>query len=68
VEKTEDECMVFSIPRRLTVEEIPDVINHFRIAARNAIDAGNFIFKKQREKDRPIRKLEKKATYYYASS
>uniref|UniRef100_A0A0D3FW96 NADH:flavin oxidoreductase/NADH oxidase N-terminal domain-containing protein n=2 Tax=Oryza TaxID=4527 RepID=A0A0D3FW96_9ORYZ len=38
VEKNED--MDFPVPRRLAVEEIPDVINHFRIAARNAIDAG----------------------------
>uniref|UniRef100_A0A0E0DER3 NADH:flavin oxidoreductase/NADH oxidase N-terminal domain-containing protein n=1 Tax=Oryza meridionalis TaxID=40149 RepID=A0A0E0DER3_9ORYZ len=38
VEKNED--MDFPVPRRLAVEEIPDIINHFRIAARNAIDAG----------------------------
>lgn len=41
VEKNED--MDFPVPRRLAVEEIPDVINHFRIAARNAIDAGKMI-------------------------
>ncbi|TVU14265.1 hypothetical protein EJB05_37724 [Eragrostis curvula] len=40
VAKSEDYYMDFSIPRRLTVEEIPDVVNQFRIAARNAIDAG----------------------------
>uniref|UniRef100_A0A0D9W5F9 NAC domain-containing protein n=1 Tax=Leersia perrieri TaxID=77586 RepID=A0A0D9W5F9_9ORYZ len=40
VEKNEDNYMDFPIPRRLAVEEIPDVINHFRMAARYAIDAG----------------------------
>ncbi|XP_021842702.1 putative 12-oxophytodienoate reductase 11 isoform X1 [Spinacia oleracea] len=30
----------FSIPRRLTTEEIPSVVNDFRLAARNAIEAG----------------------------
>ncbi|KAK9756959.1 hypothetical protein RND81_01G132400 [Saponaria officinalis] len=30
----------FSIPRRLTTEEIPSVVDDFRIAARNAIEAG----------------------------
>nr|QHA94738.1 12-oxo-phytodienoic acid reductase [Saccharum hybrid cultivar] len=40
VEKNGDDHMDFPIPRRLTIEEIPNVINHFRIAARNAVDAG----------------------------
>uniref|UniRef100_A0A0E0KR24 NADH:flavin oxidoreductase/NADH oxidase N-terminal domain-containing protein n=1 Tax=Oryza punctata TaxID=4537 RepID=A0A0E0KR24_ORYPU len=40
VEKNEASYMDFPVPRRLAVEEIPDIINHFRIAARNAIDAG----------------------------
>jgi len=43
VEKNEDDHMDFPIPRRLTVEEIPNVINHFRVAARNAVDAGKLI-------------------------
>lgn len=43
VEKNGDDYMDFPIPRRLTVEEIPDVINHFRIAARNAVDTGKLI-------------------------
>lgn len=30
----------FSTPRRLETHEIPDVVNDFRIAARNAIEAG----------------------------
>ena len=30
----------FSTPRRLTTEEIPQVVNDFRLAARNAIEAG----------------------------
>ncbi|KNA15893.1 hypothetical protein SOVF_094220 isoform B [Spinacia oleracea] len=33
----------FSIPRRLTTEEIPSVVNDFRLAARNAIEAGKFL-------------------------
>ncbi|CAN6475585.1 unnamed protein product [Victoria cruziana] len=31
---------VFSPPRRLKTEEIPEIVNHFRLAARNAIEAG----------------------------
>ncbi|XP_031489314.1 putative 12-oxophytodienoate reductase 11 [Nymphaea colorata] len=30
----------FSPPRRLKTEEIPEIVNHFRLAARNAIEAG----------------------------
>ncbi|XP_056689392.1 12-oxophytodienoate reductase 1-like [Spinacia oleracea] len=30
----------FSTPRRLTTEEIPSIVNDFRLAARNAIEAG----------------------------
>ncbi|KAL6555593.1 12-oxophytodienoate reductase 1 [Orobanche hederae] len=30
----------FSPPRRLSTEEIPEIVNDFRIAARNAIEAG----------------------------
>ncbi|KAF8714827.1 hypothetical protein HU200_027359 [Digitaria exilis] len=40
VEKNEGNLMDFSNPRCLPVEEIPDVVNHFRVAARNAMDAG----------------------------
>lgn len=41
VEKNEENYfMDFSTPRPLTVEEIPGVINHFRIAAQNAMEAG----------------------------
>lgn len=29
-------------PRRLRIEEIPQVVNDFRLAARNAIEAGKF--------------------------
>jgi 12-oxophytodienoic acid reductase len=32
----------FSPPRRLAVEEIPGIVDDFRKAARNAIDAGNY--------------------------
>jgi 12-oxophytodienoic acid reductase len=43
VEKNEENYfMDFSTPRPLTVEEIPGVINHFRIAAQNAMEAGKF--------------------------
>ena len=31
----------FSTPRPLETDEIPMVINDFRVAARNAIEAGN---------------------------
>ena len=31
----------YSTPRRLTAEEIPDIVNEFRIAAVNAIEAGD---------------------------
>ncbi|KNA25327.1 hypothetical protein SOVF_007470 isoform B [Spinacia oleracea] len=33
----------FSTPRRLTTEEIPSIVNDFRLAARNAIEAGKFL-------------------------
>lgn len=32
----------YSPPRRLTTDEIPQIVNDFRLAARNAIEAGNF--------------------------
>lgn len=32
----------FSPPRQLSTDEIPQIVNDFRIAARNAIEAGNF--------------------------
>ena len=31
----------YSPPRRLRTEEIPHIVNDFKIAARNAIEAGN---------------------------
>ncbi|KAL8485857.1 hypothetical protein ACS0TY_027957 [Phlomoides rotata] len=31
---------LFSPPRHLRIEEIPDIVNDFRVAARNAIEAG----------------------------
>jgi hypothetical protein len=30
----------FSAPRRLTEDEIPQIVNDFRLAARNCIEAG----------------------------
>ena len=33
----------FTPPRRLRIEEIPQIVNDFRLAARNAIEAGKFI-------------------------
>ena len=32
---------VFTPPRRLGTDEIPGIVNDFRLAARNAIEAGN---------------------------
>ena len=34
----------FSSPRALTSEEIPAIVDHFRLAARNAMAAGNMNF------------------------
>ncbi|MQL99929.1 hypothetical protein Taro_032657 [Colocasia esculenta] len=34
----------FSIPRHLTTEEIPLIVDDFRVAAKNAIEAGNGLF------------------------
>ena len=31
---------VFSPPRRLRIDELPQIVNDFRLAARNAIEAG----------------------------
>lgn len=43
IEKTEENYFLgFSTPRSLTVEEIPDVIKHFTLAAKNALEAGMF--------------------------
>jgi 12-oxophytodienoic acid reductase len=33
-------------PRRLRTDEIPQIVNDFRVAARNAIEAGKFSFHK----------------------
>jgi hypothetical protein len=35
---------IFSTPRSIETDEIPLVINDFRVAARNAIEAGNYLF------------------------
>ncbi|CAN6678738.1 unnamed protein product [Malus baccata var. baccata] len=35
---------VFSPPRRLRTDEVPQIVNDFRLAARNAMEAGNFVF------------------------
>jgi 12-oxophytodienoic acid reductase len=32
----------FTPPRRLRTDEIPQIVNDFRVAARNAIEAGNY--------------------------
>ncbi|CAI0556641.1 unnamed protein product [Linum tenue] len=37
---TSDDIMTFSPPRRLATDEIPGIVDDFRTAARNAIDAG----------------------------
>ncbi|RHN53336.1 putative 12-oxophytodienoate reductase [Medicago truncatula] len=38
------EISQFTPPRRLRSEEIPNIVNDFRLAARNAIEAGNFTY------------------------
>ncbi|XP_039822903.1 putative 12-oxophytodienoate reductase 12 [Panicum virgatum] len=44
IEKSaENYFLEFSTPRRLAAEEIPELINHFRVAARNAMDADKTI-------------------------
>ena len=35
----------YSPPRRLSTEEIPQIINDFRLAAKNAMEAGMYVFK-----------------------
>lgn len=35
------QVLEFAPPRRLKTEEIPNIVDDFRIAARNAIEAGN---------------------------
>jgi hypothetical protein len=36
--------MEFTPPRRLRTDEIPQIVNDFRIAARNAIEAGKTFY------------------------
>lgn len=36
----------FTPPRRLRTDEIPQIVNDFRVAARNAIEAGQSYFQK----------------------
>ena len=38
------EGMEFTPPRRLRTDEIPQIVDDFRIAARNAIEAGKLSF------------------------
>jgi 2,4-dienoyl-CoA reductase-like NADH-dependent reductase (Old Yellow Enzyme family) len=38
------EGMEFTPPRRLRTDEIPQIVNDFRIAARNAIEAGKTFY------------------------
>lgn len=35
------DVLEFTPPRRLRSDEIPEIVNDFRLAARNAIEAGN---------------------------
>jgi len=39
---TSNDVQQFTKPRRLRTDEIPDIVNDFRLAARNAIEAGKF--------------------------
>ena len=34
----------FDPPRRLSIDEIPQIVNDFRLAVRNAMEAGRFLF------------------------
>ena len=38
------DALEFSPPRRLGTDEIPHIVNDFRLAAKNAIEAGNFFY------------------------
>jgi len=38
------EISQFTQPRRLSTNEIPNIVRDFRLAARNAIEAGNFTY------------------------
>ena len=38
------DVMEFSTPRRLRTDEIPGIVNDFRVAAKNAMEAGTSIF------------------------
>ena len=40
------DAVEFTAPRRLRTDEIPHVVNDFRIAARNAMEAGMLYFPK----------------------
>ncbi|XP_057950860.1 12-oxophytodienoate reductase 2-like [Malania oleifera] len=40
----DDAGQYFSPPRRLKIDEIPQIVNDFRLAARNAMEAGNSSF------------------------
>ena len=44
----------YTPPRRLRADEIPQIVNDFRIAARNAIEAGTFANSKCFEKSIPF--------------
>jgi len=39
---TSSDVQQFTKPRRLRTDEIPHIVNDFRLAARNAIEAGKF--------------------------
>jgi 12-oxophytodienoic acid reductase len=41
---TSNDFEKFTPPRRLRTDEIPNIVNDFRLAARNAIEAGNFTY------------------------
>ena len=45
-----EESPKFSPPRRLSTDEIPQVVNEYRLAARNVMEAGKFL---------PLSKLQK---------
>lgn len=53
----------FSPPRRLRVDEIPQIVNDFRVAARNAIEAGWIFISSVRKLDNEKKKKPNNVTF-----
>lgn len=48
ISSTDKPIKGFSPPRKLTIDEIPQLITDYRVAARNAIEAGKSLFLKKK--------------------